>query len=99
MEGPEGNMQGQSLPDLSEVHTPQLPPQQSGHFISTPIVSHTHFDQGTSHEARMVVKPEKYDGKGDWAEYISHFNDFAELGGWDNRAKCLVLPANLRGAA
>lgn len=49
--------------------------------------------------AKMVVRPETYDGKVDWSEYFSHFSDCAELGGWDNRAKCLVLAANLRGAA
>lgn len=48
---------------------------------------------------KMVVKPETYEGKGDWSEYFSHFSDCAELGGWDNRVKCLVLAANLRGAA
>ena len=48
---------------------------------------------------KMVLKPEKFEGKSDLGEYISHFQDCAELGGWDDRSKCLVLAANLRGAA
>ena len=55
--------------------------------------------EGPRKHPKMVVKPETYEGKGDWAEYISHFEDCAELGGWDNKSKCLVLAANLRGAA
>ena len=50
-------------------------------------------------KVKMVVKPEAYTGLEDWSEYISHFRDCAELGGWDDRAKALVLAANLRGAA
>ena len=46
----------------------------------------------------MVLKPEKFEGKVVWAEYISHFQDCAELGNWDDRSKGLLLAANLRGA-
>ena len=49
--------------------------------------------------AKMVVKLERYDGKGDWAEYISHFSDCAALGNWDDRTKCLILAANLHATA
>ena len=49
--------------------------------------------------AKMVVRPEIYDGTTDWEEYISHFSNCAELGSWNDHAKCLVLAANLRGAA
>ena len=49
--------------------------------------------------AKMVFRPEIYDGTSDWEEYISHFSDCAELGSWNDHAKCLVLAANLRGAA
>ena len=48
---------------------------------------------------KMVLKPEKFEGKNDLGEYLSHFQDCAELGGWDDRSKCLLLAANLRGAA
>ena len=52
-----------------------------------------------SRPPKMVVRPETYSGKGDWSEYLSHFSDCAELGGWNDREKCLVLAANLRDAA
>ena len=48
---------------------------------------------------RMVMKPEKYDGKGDWAEYLCHFEDCADLSGWDNRSKCLILATSLQDGA
>ena len=37
--------------------------------------------EGPRKHPKMVVKPETYEGKGDWAEYIPHFEDCAELGG------------------
>ena len=49
--------------------------------------------------AHMVIRPETFEGKEDWADYISHFSDCAELGEWDDRNTCLVLAAQLRGAA
>ena len=33
------------------------------------------------------VRPETYEGRGDLAEYLSHFNDCAELGGWTERER------------
>ena len=66
---------------------------------STPLAEPRACTGSARSSAKMFVKPEKYDGKGDWAEYISHFSDCAELGSWDDRTKCLVLAANLRDAA
>ena len=48
---------------------------------------------------KMVIRPESYEGKGDWDEYLSHFTDCARLGNWEDSTKCLVLAASLRGAA
>ena len=90
---PSGNLSG--LLQQSEDPLANSPIAR-GNAMSTPDLSPADL---TPHRAHMVVKPEKFDGKGDWAEYISHFNDCAELGGWDNKAKCLVLAANLRDAA
>ena len=82
---------------------------------STPVVMHLQEagDNGQAQEdpeteirtfhpsklPKMVVRPETYEGRGDWAEYLSHFNDCAELGGWTDQERCLVLAANLRAAA
>ena len=46
-----------------------------------------------------VEKPESYDGKLDWDEYISHFRDCADLGRWPDRTKLLFLAASLRRQA
>ena len=50
-------------------------------------------------EINIVVKPESYNGKDDWDEYISHFQDCAELGRWSDRTKCLFLATSLRDQA
>lgn len=47
----------------------------------------------------VIMKPEPYNGDDDWDEYLSHFQDCAELGRWSDRAKLLFLAASLRGQA
>lgn len=47
----------------------------------------------------FMMKPESYDGTVSWEEYISHFNDCAELSRWTDRQKVLFLAASLRGQA
>ena len=46
-----------------------------------------------------AIRPESYDGNDTWEEYISHFEDCAELCRWDDRSKVLYLAASLRGQA
>jgi hypothetical protein len=59
------------------------------------------FSNGSEPRARrgLPVSPESFDGKGDWEEYVSHFENCAELGRWNNAEKVLALAASLRGAA
>lgn len=45
------------------------------------------------------VKPETYNGDGDWEVYLNHFELCAELGQWSPREKALTLAASLRGQA
>lgn len=47
----------------------------------------------------LVMKPDPYNGKDDWDEYFSHFQDCAELGRWSDRTKLLFLAASLRDQA
>ncbi|KAK3083187.1 hypothetical protein FSP39_016311 [Pinctada imbricata] len=56
-------------------------------------------DLDRGHDAPLLMKPTSYDGKEDWDEYISHFQDCAELGRWSDRTKLLLLAASLRGQA
>lgn len=51
------------------------------------------------HKSQISLKPEPYIGRDCWEEYLSHFEDCAELGQWDNRTKLLFLAASLRGQA
>lgn len=45
------------------------------------------------------MKPESYGGTVSWEEYISHFNDCAELSRLTNRQKVLFIAASLRDQA
>ena len=72
-----------------ECQFPQRPtciPQQFPTPARTPVVN-------------VTVKPEPYDGKDSWEEYISHFEDCAELGRWTDREKVLFLATSLRDQA
>ena len=46
-----------------------------------------------------TIKPEPYNGRESWEEYISHFENCAELGRWSDADKVLLLSASLRGQA
>jgi hypothetical protein len=47
----------------------------------------------------VSMKPEVYNGDGDWEVYLNHFELCAELGNWGPREKVLTLAASLRGQA
>ena len=66
----------------------------------------TYFSKHNEHEHHSdsnypayKIKPDTYDGSYAFERYISHFNDCAELGLWDDRIKVLMLASNLRGTA
>ena len=48
---------------------------------------------------RPVIKPDRYDGKGQWASYITHFEMCARINGWDNDAKLQYLAVLLTRTA
>ena len=63
-------------------------------------------DQGDFYRLRQApvanptapcLKPEPYSGSQNWEEYLSHFEDCAELSDWDSHSKVLFLAASLRG--
>lgn len=47
----------------------------------------------------MTIKPDTFDGTDDWDQYISHFENCAELGQWTERERALTLAACLKGQA
>lgn len=47
----------------------------------------------------ITPKPEPYDGKEDWQDYLVYFEQLAELNGWDKPTMAMVLGLCLRGAA
>ena len=46
---------------------------------------------------RLKVNPEFFNGEDDWDQYISHFQNFADLGRWSETDKALTLSACLKG--
>ena len=45
------------------------------------------------------IKPDTYDGTGSFEQYMSHFDDCAELSNWNERTRVLILASGLRGTA
>ena len=55
-------------------------------------------------QARMVgqpltIKPEPFDGRTDWPEYLVYFEQLAEVYGWDHPTMAVILGLSLRGNA
>ena len=48
---------------------------------------------------RVTVRPETFDGSGDWEEYLTHFKICAKLGQWNDSTKVSMLAVNLKGSA
>ena len=46
-----------------------------------------------------LFKPEKYDGTGDWGDYIDHFEQVSTWNGWSLTEKAAQLSMNLTGVA
>ncbi len=44
-------------------------------------------------------RPERYDGRQHWNDYLTHFEMCAELSGWNDREKATQLAASLDGQA
>ena len=49
--------------------------------------------------SKVTIKPDTFTGEDDWEQYISHFDNCAELGGWSDRERVLTLAACLKGQA
>jgi hypothetical protein len=47
----------------------------------------------------ITIRPDQYNGDDDWEQYISHFEDCAELGQWNQKEMLLTLAASLKGQA
>ena len=69
---------------------PYRSPQRYEEPVVRPAVHHQH---------RLQVKPEFFNGEDDWDQYISHFQNCADLGRWSETDKALTLSACLKGQA
>jgi len=48
---------------------------------------------------RHHIKPDPYSGDDDWDQYISYFEDCAELAQWSSKERLLYLATSLKGQA
>jgi hypothetical protein len=62
------------------------------------VGGHVHA-RGPKPHLTHTIKPDTYDGSQSYEQYASHFQDCAELSGWDSRTKVLILASCLRGQA
>ena len=80
----------ENRPDFSPYHSSQSPDRRA----------QKHKNRDASwHYQGPNLKPEPYSGQENWEEYISHFENCADLCQWDRRQKVLMLAASLRGQA
>ena len=79
-------------PHLGPDFSPPRPPQSRNMRIHNTRDSQWHFQGPT-------LKPDPYSGQENWEEYISHFENCADLSQWGSRQKVLMLAASLRGQA
>ena len=54
-----------------------------------------HKVDGNQHPSCPLVLSETFDGEGDFNEWISHFEDMADLNGWSNEDKLHWLKVRL----
>lgn len=81
---------------ISPVYQPDVSPHRGS--LSPDRYSHKKRDMQW-HYHGPTVKPDPYSGQDSWEEYISHFENCADLSKWDHRQKVLMLAASLRGQA
>ena len=53
----------------------------------------------TQGATRRTTKPDKYDGKSDWADYLRHFEMVSSWNAWTAEEKAAQLALNLTGIA
>ena len=92
---------GSSPNDAPQTYiSPHACPERSNHPPFMGERSHG-FDQGGSKNqgSNKSFKPEKYDGSGDWGDYIDHFEQVADWNRWSLQDKAAQLTMNLTGVA
>lgn len=93
----------QSTPN-ADYHNRYRQPKPYGRNSPSQMHSPVRFEEPVFRPAtmgphRLHVKPEIYDGVDDWDQYISHFQNCADLGRWSETDKALALAACLKGQA
>ena len=100
-------------PDLSttrgkrRLRTERIEDSDSDQEISTQRNNHYAFGDvnyspvpnGMRRVGLPSMKPDPYDGRDDWEQYISHFLNCAALGRWSEETKLLMLSFCLKGSA
>ena len=83
------------VPNESTSFHKQSPVPKEG----TSFREHDKETRPVRHNRPTVIMPDKYDGKSDWTDYISHFESCRVLNAWADDQAVQVLAASLRGPA
>jgi hypothetical protein len=61
--------------------------------------SHPNLGVNLTHNVKINMKPQPYDGTEDIEEYLSQFQILSEINGWNYNIKSLCLASSLKGGA
>ena len=84
-----------NIPPAQNLFESQGQHQDSGSYMTAPSST---WKQDSSYQ-RFKCKPERYDGTGDWSDYLRHFQKVADWNGWNEVEKAAQLSMNLSGLA
>ena len=87
-----------SLPAIKDVDRPSIDNLDMGLHGNASIV-HDDAHNRHGHTRSITIIPDTFNGEDDWDQYISHFENCAELGHWTERERALTLAACLKGQA
>jgi hypothetical protein len=91
----------QPIPNQSSNHIPTSFRYMYQNNNNTTIGMQSHPNSGVNltHNVRINMKPQPYDGTEDIEEYLSQFQILSEVNGWNYNIKSLCLASSLKGAA
>lgn len=91
----------QPIPKQSSNHIPTSFRYMYQNNNNTTIGMQSHPNSGVNltHNVRINMKPQPYDGTEDIEEYLSQFQILSEVNGWNYNIKSLCLASSLKGAA
>jgi hypothetical protein len=82
----------------SSNHIPTSCRYQNNNNTTVGMQSHLNSGVNLTHNVKINMKPQPYDGTEDIEEYLSQFQILSEVNGWNYNIKSLCLASSLKGA-